>query len=199
VASTRAKVEKPMNLKTYSAKLADLEPRWYVVDAQDKVLGRLATEIATILKGKHKPAYTPHLNCGDFVIVVNAAKVAVTRDRLDEKIYYRHSQYPGGLKQETLRQAMQRHPERVIERAVKGMLPHNRLGADMLHRMKVYAGPEHPHQAQQPVPWEPLTAERVLAEQTARTKTTAKTTTDATAATATETTATKTKTETAEA
>src|SRR5262249_13452451 len=127
-----------MNPKTYSAKLGDLDPRWYVVDAQDKVLGRLATEIATILKGKHKPTYTPHLNCGDFVIVVNAAKVAVTRDRLDQKIYYRHSQYPGGLKQETLRQAMQRHPERVIERAVKGMLPHNRLGADMLHRMKVY-------------------------------------------------------------
>jgi large subunit ribosomal protein L13 len=164
----RAKMESRMNPKTYSAKLGELNPHWYLVDAQGKVLGRLATEIATILKGKYKPTYTPHLNCGDFVIVVNAAKVAVTRDRLDKKIYYRHSQYPGGLKQETLRQAMERHPERVIERAVKGMLPHNRLGADMLHRMKVYAGPEHPHQAQQPIPWVPLTAEMLLAEQAAR-------------------------------
>lgn len=157
-----------MNPKTYSAKLNELDPRWYVIDADDQILGRVATQIATILKGKHKPMYTPHLNGGDFVIVVNASKIAVTRNRLDEKIYYRHSQYPGGLKSETLRQALQKHPERVIERAVKGMLPHNALGADMLHRMKVYAGPEHPHQAQQPVPWQTLTAEDVIAQQAQR-------------------------------
>jgi len=159
-----------MNPRTWSPKRDELDPRWYVVDAQDKVLGRLATEIAQILKGKHKPTYAPHMLTGDFVIVVNAAKVAVTRDRLDEKVYYRHSQYPGGFKQETLRHAMEKHPTRVIERAVKGMLPHNRLGDDMLHRLKVYAGAEHPHQAQQPIPWERPTAETVLAEQAARAK-----------------------------
>lgn len=148
-----------MNAKTYSAKRDELEAHWYVIDAEGQVLGRLATQIATILRGKHKPTYTPHLNCGDFVIVVNAAKVAVTGNRLDQKVYYRHSQYPGGLRQETLRQALAKHPERVIERAVKGMIPHNRLGADVLLRLKVYAGPEHPHQAQQPVSWTLPTAE----------------------------------------
>jgi large subunit ribosomal protein L13 len=155
-----------MNPKTYSAKRDELEARWYVIDAEGQVLGRLATQIATILRGKHKPTYTPHLNCGDFVIVVNAAKVAVTGNRLDQKIYYRHSQYPGGLRQETLRQALEKHPERVIERAVKGMIPHNRLGADVLLHLKVYAGPEHPHQAQQPVSWTLPTAEsRAAAEE----------------------------------
>jgi large subunit ribosomal protein L13 len=148
-----------MNPKTYSVKRDELVARWYVIDADGQVLGRLATQIATILRGKHKPTYSPNLNGGDFVIVVNAAKVAVTGNRLDQKMYYRHSQYPGGLKQETLRDALKKHPERVIERAVKGMIPHNRLGAQMLQRLKVYAGPEHPHQAQQPVVWEPLTAE----------------------------------------
>ena len=156
-----------MNPKTYSAKLDDLDPRWYVFDAEDKVLGRLATEIATVLRGKHKPMFTPHMNCGDFVVVVNAEKIAVTGNRLDSKIYYRHSQYPGGLKQETLRQVLQKHPERAIERAVKGMLPRNRLGADILRRLKVYAGPSHPHEAQQPLPWARPTAEQVLAEQAA--------------------------------
>jgi large subunit ribosomal protein L13 len=154
-----------MNPKTYSVKRDELQTRWYVIDADDQVLGRLATQIATILRGKHKPTYSPHLNGGDFVIVVNAAKVAVTGNRLDQKIYYRHSQYPGGLKQETLREALKKHPERVIERAVKGMIPHNRLGAQMLQRLKVYAGPDHPHQAQQPVVWEPLTAESWTLEQ----------------------------------
>jgi large subunit ribosomal protein L13 len=154
-----------MNPKTYSVKRDELLARWYVIDADGQVLGRLATQIATILRGKHKPTYSPHLNGGDFVIVVNAAKVAVTGNRLDQKIYYRHSQYPGGLKQETLREALKKHPERVIERAVKGMIPHNRLGAQMLQRLKVYAGPEHPHQAQQPVVWEPLTAEAWTLEQ----------------------------------
>jgi large subunit ribosomal protein L13 len=156
-----------MNPKTYSAKRDELQARWYIIDAEGQVLGRVATQVATILRGKYKPTYTPHLNCGDFVIVVNAAKIAVTGNRLDQKMYYRHSQYPGGLKQETLRQALQRHPERVIERAVKGMLPKTRLGDDILSRMKVYAGPQHPHQAQKPVPWTPPTAEAVLAEQAA--------------------------------
>jgi large subunit ribosomal protein L13 len=140
--------------RTYSAKASELQPRWYVVDAEGKILGRLATEIAQVLRGKHKPMFTPNLNCGDFVIVINAEKIRVTGRRLDQKIYYRHTQYPGGLRQETLRQALERHPERVIKRAVKGMLPHNRLGAAMLRRLKVYAGPVHPHQAQKPEPWD---------------------------------------------
>lgn len=156
-----------MNPKTYSAKRDDLEPRWYIIDAEDQILGRVATEIATILRGKHKPAFTPHLNCGDFVVVINASKIAVTRNRLDDKMYYRHSQYPGGLKQETLRQLLGRRPERVIELAVKGMLPQNRLADRMLHRLKVYGGPNHPHSAQQPIPWVRPTAESVLAEQAA--------------------------------
>lgn len=154
-----------MNPKTYSAKIGDLEPRWYIIDAKDKVLGRLATEIATILRGKHKTTYTPHMLSGDFVVVVNAKKVAVTRNRLDQKMYYRHSQYPGGLRQETLREALARHPERVIEWAVAGMLPQNRLADRMMHRLKVYPGAQHPHQAQQPVPWKRPTAEDVLAAQ----------------------------------
>lgn len=140
-------------MKTYSAKASELAPRWYVIDAEGQILGRLATQIAQILRGKHKPTFTPHLNCGDFVIVVNAAKIEVTGKRLDQKMYYRHSQYPGGLKSESLRQMLDRHPERVIQHAVKGMLPHNRLGDDMLDRLKVYGGPDHPHQAQKPVLW----------------------------------------------
>lgn len=153
-----------MNPKTYSAKRDELESRWYVIDAEGQILGRVASQIATILKGKYKTTYTPHMNCGDYVIVVNAAKIAVTRNRLDQKIYYRHSQYPGGLKQETLRQALQKHPDRVIELAVRGMLPHTRLGDDQLHRLKVYAGPQHPHSGQKPIPWAQPTAEDVLAE-----------------------------------
>jgi large subunit ribosomal protein L13 len=156
--------EEHLNPKTYSAKREELEARWYVIDAEGQILGKVATTAATILRGKHKPTFTPHLNCGDYVIVLNAKKIAVTGDRLDQKIYYRHSGYPGGLKQETLRQALQKHPERVIERAVKGMLPHNRLGADVLRRLKVYAGPTHPHEAQQPVPWSRPTAEQMLGE-----------------------------------
>ena len=143
-----------VNPKTYSAKPSELNPQWYIIDADGMVLGRLATQIAQILRGKYKPTYTPHMNCGDFVVVVNASKVAVTRNRLDQKMYYRHSQYPGGLKQETLRHLLARKPQAVIEQAVKGMLPHNRLGDDILHRLKVYAGPAHPHQAQQPVVWQ---------------------------------------------
>jgi large subunit ribosomal protein L13 len=146
-------------MTTYSARAAELDPRWYVIDAQDQVLGRLATQIAQILRGKHKPTFTPHLNCGDFVIVINAEKIAVTGNRLDQKMYYRHSGYPGGLKQETLRQAIDKHPDRPIRAAIKGMLPHNRLGDDMMNRLKIYAGPNHPHAAQKPVPWSDPTPE----------------------------------------
>jgi large subunit ribosomal protein L13 len=155
------------NPKTYSAKASELDPHWYVVDAKDKVLGRLATEIAQVLRGKWKPTFTPHMNCGDYVIVINAAEVDVTRNRRDLKVYFHHTQYPGGAKMETLREALQRHPERVIERAVRGMLPRNRLGDDMMGRLKVYAGPTHPHQAQKPEVWARPTIEGVLAQQAA--------------------------------
>lgn len=153
------------NPKTYSATAGELEPRWYVVDAKGKVLGRLATEIAQALRGKWKPTFTPHMNCGDYVIVVNAAEVDVTRNRRDLKVYFHHTQYPGGAKMETLREALERHPERVIERAVRGMLPRTRLGDDMMGRLKVYAGPTHPHQAQKPEPWARPTIESELARQ----------------------------------
>ncbi len=141
-------------MKTYSAKPNEIEREWYVVDATGKTLGRLASEIAKILRGKHKPIYTPHVDCGDFVIVVNADKVRVTGRKLDQKIYYRHSGYPGGLKSISLRDQLARHPERVIQLAVRGMLPKNRLGRRMIKKLKVYASPEHPHQAQQPKPLE---------------------------------------------
>jgi large subunit ribosomal protein L13 len=140
--------------KTYSAKAGELDPQWYVIDAEGQVLGRLASQIAQILRGKHKPTFTPHLPCGDFVVVINAEKIAVTGRRLDQKIYYRHSQYPGGLKQTTLRQTLEgRFPDRALRHAVKGMVMHNRLGAVMMSRLKIYAGPQHPHAAQKPVPW----------------------------------------------
>ena len=137
-------------MRTYSARPQEIEREWLVVDAQGQTLGRLATHIAAVLRGKHKPLYTPHLDCGDFVIVVNADKIQVTGKKMDQKIYYRHSGYPGGLRQIVLRRQMERHPERVIESAVRGMLPKNRLGRKMFKKLKVYAGPTHPHQAQQP-------------------------------------------------
>lgn len=137
-------------IKTYSAKAEDVQRNWYVVDAQGKTLGRLASQIASILRGKHKSIYTPHVDCGDHVIVVNAAKVWTTGRKLDQKIYYRHSGYPGGLKQITLRDQLRKFPERVIEHAVKGMLPKNRLGRKMYKKLKVYRGPNHPHEAQKP-------------------------------------------------
>jgi large subunit ribosomal protein L13 len=141
-------------VKTYSAKAADLQPQWYVIDAQGQVLGRVATQIAQILRGKHKPTFTPHMNTGDFVVVVNAGKIAVTGNRLEQKMYYRHSQYPGGLKTTSLRQTLEgKHPHRALEHAVRGMVMHNRLGADIMKRLKIYAGPTHPHEAQQPVVW----------------------------------------------
>jgi len=135
-------------MRTYSTKVSDIERKWWVMDASGKTLGRLASEVAGLLKGKHKPIYSPHLDVGDYVIVVNAAKVRVTGGKLTQKIYYRHSQYPGGLKSTSLKRMMETYPNRVIEHAVKGMLPHNRLGAAMFKKLKVYPGAEHPHQAQ---------------------------------------------------
>ena len=141
-------------MKTYSAKAGELNPQWYVIDAEGQVLGRLASQIAQILRGKHKPTYTPHMPCGDFVIVINADKIAVTGKRMDQKMYYRHSQYPGGLKTTSLRKVLEgRFPERALEHAVRGMVMHNRLGATLMSRLKIYAGPNHPHQAQKPIPW----------------------------------------------
>ena len=137
-------------MKTFSAKPQDIERKWFVVDAQGQTLGRMATRIATILRGKHKPIYTPHMDCGDYVIVVNADKIHVTGQKLEQKTYYRHSGYPGGLRQVSLRRQLQVHPDRVIEAAVRGMLPKNRLGRKMFRKLKIYAGPTHPHEAQQP-------------------------------------------------
>jgi large subunit ribosomal protein L13 len=139
-------------VRTFTEKTANIRQEWYVVDAQGLTLGRLAARIAPILKGKHKPTYTPHLDCGDFVIVINAEKVRVTGRKLDQKLYHRHSEYPGGLTTINLRDQLQRHPERVLEEAVRGMLPKNRLGRRMFKKLKVYAGGAHPHQAQQPKP-----------------------------------------------
>ena len=141
-------------MRTFTGKAAEIERDWYVVDAEGQTLGRLASKIAPILRGKHKPIYTPHLDCGDFVIVINADKVRVTGRKLDQKIYYRHSGYPGGLKSITLREQLNRHPERVIEAAVRGMLPKNKLGRRMFKKLKVYASATHPHEAQKPKPLE---------------------------------------------
>jgi len=137
-------------VKTYTARAEDMEREWFLVNAEGKTLGRLAAKIARVLRGKHKPIYTPHLDCGDYVIVVNAEKVRVTGRKLDQKMYYRHSGYPGGLRTIGLRDQLQKHPERVLQAAVKGMLPKNQLGRKMLKKLKVYAGDSHPHQAQQP-------------------------------------------------
>jgi len=142
-------------VRTYSATATEAEAsrEWYVVDATGMTLGRLATQIATVLKGKHKPIYTPSMDCGDFVIVINAEKVRVTGRKLDQKFYYRYSGYPGGLSQTSLRDQLAHHPERVIQAAVKGMLARNKLRDQLVKKLKVYAGAEHPHQAQQPKPF----------------------------------------------
>jgi len=137
-------------MKTFSANAQTVRREWYVVDATDKVLGRLASEVATRLRGKHKPEYTPHVDTGDHIVIVNADKVRVTGNKAQAKIYYRHSGYPGGIKEISLEEQLQRHPTRVIESAVKGMLPKNPLGRAMFSKLRVYAGPEHEHQAQQP-------------------------------------------------
>ena len=141
-------------MKTYVTKPAEVQRAWFVVDAEGQTLGRLASTVATDLRGKHKPIYSPAVDCGDYVIVVNADKVAVTGKRLEQKRYYRHSLYIGGLKEISLRDQMQKHPERVIESAVRGMLPKNALGRKMFKKLKVYAGGEHPHAAQLPQPME---------------------------------------------
>lgn len=141
-------------MKTYAMKAGEIERRWYVVDATGKTLGRLATQIARILRGKHKPGFTPYLDNGDYVIVINAEKIQVTGRKLDTKYYYRYSGHLGGLKSIVLREQLKKHPDRVIVSAVRGMLPKNRLGRAMIKKLKVYAGDKHPHQAQQPEPLE---------------------------------------------
>jgi len=135
---------------TYYAKPGEVEREWLLIDAEDQILGRLATRAAHILKGKHKPQYTPHVDTGDFVVIVNADKIRLSGNKAAQKTYYRHSGYPGGLKAESFERAMERHPERVIEHAIKGMLPKNTLGRAQGRKLKVYAGPEHPHSAQKP-------------------------------------------------
>ncbi len=137
-------------MKTYSPKPEDANREWFIVDATDKILGRLATEITNRLRGKHKPEFAPHMDMGDFVVVINAEKIKVTGQKLDKKMYYRHSEHPGGLKEKTLRELLAVKPENVIKAAVKGMLPKNRLAAAQLKKLKVYAGSEHPHAAQAP-------------------------------------------------
>jgi large subunit ribosomal protein L13 len=139
---------------TYSPKPGEIERHWHVIDAADVVLGRLATHAATLLRGKHKPVFAPHVDTGDFVIVINAGKVALTGNKRHTKIAYRHSGYPGGLKAVRYEELLTKRPERAIEQAVRGMLPHNRLGRQLIKKLKVYAGPEHPHAAQQPVPFQ---------------------------------------------
>ena len=150
-------------MKTYSAKPGEIAREWYVVDAEGKTLGRLATQIADTLRGKNKPTYTPHLDTGDFVIVVNAEKIAVTGQKLDQKMYHRHSGYPGGLRSRSLREQLERRPTEVLRKAVKGMLPRNRLGRAQIGKLKIYVGPEHPHEAQSP---EPLKLEKQRSSET---------------------------------
>ena len=135
-------------MKTYSAKPSEIEREWHVIDASEKVLGRLATQVASLLMGKHKPMFSPNLDTGDFVVIINAEKIRITGNKAKQKLYYRHSGYPGGLKSISFEKMMQTNPARVIEHAVKGMLPHNRLGAKMVKKLKVYTGDTHPHLAQ---------------------------------------------------
>jgi len=141
-------------LKTYIPKAHEIERKWYVVDAEGQTLGRLASRIATILRGKHKPYFTPHLDTGDFVIVINAEKINVTGKKAQQKVYSRHTGYPGGLRQVTFEDLRRTYPQRIISKAVWGMLPHNKLGRKLLKKLKVYGGPEHPHVAQSPEPLE---------------------------------------------
>ena len=140
-------------MKTYSAKTGEITREWYIVDAEGQTLGRLATRIAERLRGKGKPVFTPHIDTGDFVVVVNAEKVAVTGNKLDDKLYYRHSGYPGGLKTRTLREQLERRPNEVLRKAVWGMIPHTKLGRRQITKLKIYSGPEHPHAAQEPKPF----------------------------------------------
>ena len=141
-------------MRTYSPKPGDVQRQWHVIDATDVVLGRLATQAATLLRGKHKPIFAPHIDTGDFVIIINADKVALTGNKRETKIAYRHSGFPGGLRATSYSDLLEKHPERAVEKAIKGMLPHNTLGRAQLSKLKVYAGPVHPHQAQAPIPFE---------------------------------------------
>ena len=141
-------------MRTYSPKAGEVNRAWHVIDAQDVVLGRLATQAATLLRGKHKPTYAPHVDTGDFVVIVNAEKVALTGNKREQAFVYRHSGHPGGLSKRSFGEMLEKQPERLVERAIKGMLPHTRLGRAMAGKLKVYAGPEHPHAAQQPQPFE---------------------------------------------
>ena len=152
--ATRIRLQFRVAVKTYTAKPGEIERHWYLVDAESKTLGRLATQIAGVLRGKGKPAYTAHVDTGDFVVVVNAEKIAVTGAKRQEKLYHRHSGYPGGLKTRTLNDMLERRPEEVIRLAVRGMLPKNRLARKQITKLKIYAGPEHPHEAQKPQPME---------------------------------------------
>lgn len=141
-------------MKTYSAKPLEVERKWYLIDAEGKTLGRLASLVANVLRGKHKPQYTPHIDTGDFVIIINAEKIQVTGKKETDKKYYRHTGYPGGLKVTSFKELMEKDPTKAIEKAVKGMLPHNTLGQDQFNKLKVYAGSEHPHEAQKPIVFE---------------------------------------------
>ena len=141
-------------MRTYSPKAGEVTRAWHVIDAQDVVLGRLATQAATLLRGKHKPTYAPHVDTGDFVVIVNAEKVALTGNKRDQAFVYRHSGYPGGLRKRSFGEMLEKQPERLLEKTIKGMLPHNRLGRAMASKLKVYAGPNHPHEAQKPQPFE---------------------------------------------
>lgn len=147
------KREKKARVRTFTPKHDDVERSWYVIDATDVVLGRLASHAAQLLRGKHKPVFAPHVDAGDFVIIINAEKVALTGKKLEQKLAYRHSGYPGGLRATRYAELLEKNPERAIEKAVKGMLPKNKLATQQLKKLKVYAGPEHPHQAQKPVPF----------------------------------------------
>ncbi|MCW0214645.1 MAG: 50S ribosomal protein L13 [Pseudonocardia sp.] len=141
-------------MPTYSPKPGDITHAWHVIDASDIVLGRLATHAATLLRGKHKPTYAPHMDTGDFVVIINAEKIAVSGNKLTDKFVYRHSGYPGGLRKRSVGEMIEKHPDRLVEKAITGMLPKNRLGRAMAKKLKVYAGPSHPHAAQKPQPFE---------------------------------------------
>lgn len=141
-------------VRTYSPKPADADKKWYVIDASDEVLGRLAAQVAILLRGKHKPSFAPHMDMGDYVIIVNAEKIVLTGNKLDQKMAYHHSGYPGGMKETPYRELMEKYPERILEKAIRGMLPHNSIGRDQARKLHVYAGPNHPHAAQMPVPYE---------------------------------------------
>ena len=142
-------------MKTFALKKENVDRQWFVIDASDKILGRVATKIADRIRGKDKPTFTPHTDGGDYVVVINAEKIKVTGEKFNDKKYYTHSLYPGGLKTKTFREMNEKHPERIIEEAVKGMLPKNKLGKSMIKKLKVFSGPEHDHESQQPIEWNP--------------------------------------------